>query len=95
MPPPEGFEWDEPKNQENISRRGISFQQAAKIFQGDILEWEDTREDYGEARMIVIGRSERHLLRVIYTQRGNRTRIISARKADKNDRRKYYNAFLR
>lgn len=89
------FEWDERKNRENIRRRGISFRQAVKIFQGDILEWEDTREDYGEIRMITIGRAERRLLRVIYTKRGNSTRIISARKVDKNDRQKYHNAFLR
>ena len=89
------FEWDPKKNLKNIRKRGISFRQATKIFTGDILEWEDTREDYGEIRMIAIGRFSRRLLRVIYTKRGNRTRIISARKADKNDRRKYYNAFLR
>ena len=89
------FEWDENKNRENIRRHGISFPQAAKIFKGNILEWEDTREDYGETRMIAIGRSERRLVRVVYTLRENRIRIISARKGDKNDRRKYYNAFLR
>ncbi len=89
------FDWDENKNQENIRRRGISFQRASKIFNGDVLEWEDTRKDYSERRMSTIGRAERRLLRVVYTKRGNKTRIISARKADKDDRQDYYNMFLR
>ena len=78
------FEWDENKSRENIRRRGISFWRAAKIFQGDILEWEDTREDYGETRSIAIGRSERRLVRVVYTLRENRIRIISARMTEEN-----------
>ena len=89
------FEWDENKNRINIEKHHVSFQRAAKIFEGDVLEWEDTLKDYGETRIIAIGRSEGRLLRVVYTQRGNKIRIISARKANKNDRRNYYNAFLR
>jgi uncharacterized protein len=75
------FEWDEHKNRENISRRGISFSRASQIFADDVLVWEDTRFDYGETRMIAVGQAGRRLLRVIYTQRGNKIRIISARKA--------------
>lgn len=89
------FEWDENKNRINIKKHHVSFSRAAKIFDGDVLEWEDTRKDYGETRIIAIGRSEGRLLRVVYTKRGNKIRIISARKANKNDRRNYYNAFIR
>jgi uncharacterized DUF497 family protein len=89
------FEWDENKNRINIENHHVSFSQAAKIFDGDVLEWEDTRKEYGETRIIAIGRSEGRLLRVVYTERGNKIRIISARKANKNDRRNYYNAFIR
>ena len=89
------FEWDENKNRINIEKHHVNFQRAAKIFEGDVLEWEETRRDYGETRIIAIGHSEGRLLRVVYTQRGNKIRIISARKANKNDRQNYYNAFLR
>jgi uncharacterized protein len=95
MPPPEGFEWDEVKNQLNIKNHHISFSRAAKIFSGDVLIEEDVRQDYGETRRIAIGRSEGRLLRVVYNPHGGNIRIISAKKADKDDRRDYYNAFLR
>jgi uncharacterized DUF497 family protein len=88
------FEWDEQKNQENQRKHHISFNRAIKIFSGDVLEWEDTRCDYGETRIIAIGRAERRLLRVVYTKRGPKIRIISARRANKNDRRDYYNTFF-
>jgi len=88
------FEWDENKNRINIEKHYVSFNRAAKIFSGNVLEWEDTRRDYGETRIIAIGRAEGRLLRVVHTKRGNRIRIISAKKANKDDRRNYYNAFL-
>ncbi len=89
------FEWDPKKNRENIEKHHVSFSRAVKIFKGDVLEWEDTLKDYGETRMIAIGRAERRLFRVVYTKRGNKIRMISARRAKRNDRRKYYNTFLR
>jgi uncharacterized DUF497 family protein/uncharacterized protein (DUF4415 family) len=68
------FEWDENKNQINIEKHHVSFQRASKIFGGDVLEWEDTSQEYGENRNIAIGRSERRLLRVVYTKRGTSQR---------------------
>ena len=89
------FEWDPDKNRENFRKHQVSFSRAAKIFQGDVLTWEDIKADYGEHRMIAIGRAERRLLRVVYTERGNRIRLISARRASRNDRQKYHDTFLR
>ena len=83
------FEWDDNKNRENIIKHGISFKRATKIFLGNVLEWIDNRYDYGEERIIALGRSERTSLYVVYTWRGNARRIISARRATKNERRKY------
>jgi uncharacterized DUF497 family protein len=83
------FEWDENKNQENIKKHGISFKRATKIFSGHVLEWIDNRYDYSEERIIAIGRSEQTILYVIYTWRGDTRRIISARRATKDERRKY------
>ncbi len=49
------FSWDPIKNQINITKHGISFFMAAKIFDGPSLEKEDTRQDYGETRIIALG----------------------------------------
>ena len=82
------FEWDERKNQRNIEKHGISFRRAATIFNGRVLQWEDNRKSYGEERRIAIGRTEARIC-VVYTLRNRNIRIISARKATKDERRKY------
>lgn len=92
---PAEFEWDPKKNQETIQRRGISLKRAMKIFNGPVVRWVDHRQDYGERRWVTVGRAEGRLMTVVYTIRGGKIRIISARKANKNERRKYYNAYLR
>ena len=83
------FEWDPIKNRINFTKHRISFSKAAKIFDGPRLEREDTRRDYGEIRIIALGRSERKILRVVYTRRNSVIRIITARKANKHDREEY------
>ena len=82
------FEWDPIKDQINFTNHGIRFSTAAKIFDGPILE-EDTRQDYGEIRIIALGRSEAGILYVVYTRRNSVIRIISARKANKDERAEY------
>ena len=85
------FEWDESKNQENKRLRGIDFTDVANIFLDPFyVEEEDTRQDYGEQRFKVIGEVNWQILVVIYTYRGEKNRIISARKAEPYERRKYY-----
>ena len=83
------FEWDPIKDQINFTNHNIRFSTAAKIFDGPILEEEDTRQDYGEPRIIVLGRSEGRILYVVYTRRNSVIRIISARKANKDERAEY------
>ena len=83
------FEWDPIKNRTNTTKHGIHFRTAAHIFDGPLLEEEDTRQDYDETRIIALGRSEAGILRVVYTWRNSVIRIISARKANKHERAKY------
>ena len=83
------FIWDPIKNRTNITKHGISFFTGAKIFDGPILEEEDTRQDYGEPRIIALGRSEGRILYVVYTRRNSVIRIISARKANRDERAEY------
>jgi hypothetical protein len=48
------FEWDDAKNEANLAKRGIDFDDAISIFDGRVLERVDTRRDYGETRIIAI-----------------------------------------
>ena len=87
------FEWNEAKNRSNQDKHGIGFEEAREIFERSVLMWEDTRHDYGEARYISVGEigdSVVVVLVVVHTPRGRRTRIISARKANARERKRYY-----
>ena len=83
------FEWDEEKAALNLSRHGIDFRDAARVFY-DInrIEWYDAAHSIDEDRYNTIGKV-RNVIFVVYTERRDRTRIISARKATPNERRMY------
>jgi hypothetical protein len=87
----ETFEWDDRKAVENRRRHRVSFEEATLAI-GDPLaiEWLDMREPYGEARAVLVGMSRGQLLTVVYTRRDERIRIISARKATRNEQDDYY-----
>ena len=87
----DALEWDAAKAAENWRRHGVSFQQAARALRGPFaIEWIDDREDYGEERINVLGMCEGVILHVTYTERGERTRIISARRATRHEQTHYY-----
>ncbi len=84
------FEWDEEKNKANVTKHGIAFEEAALIFRGITLTEMDVRQDYGEMREISIGSLPQQVVMVvIHTDRSGVTRIISARSANRAERRKY------
>lgn len=85
------FEWDEAKNQANIAKHGVSFEQEQQIFAGLVWTRVDERMDYGETRLISMGiLSQAAILVVAHTERTGATRIISARPANRKERRRYY-----
>jgi uncharacterized DUF497 family protein len=86
------YEWDAAKAAENRRRHGIDFADAiAAIEDPNRLEEIDTRFEYGEERIRVIGRTVGNILFVVTTQRGDRTyRIISARRATRHEQDRYY-----
>ncbi len=84
-----GFEWDAGKEQINVAKHGIDFIQASQVFKLPVLERVDTRKNYGEKRIIVLGEYDGVVLCVVYTRRHENRRIISAWKASKNDRQEY------
>ena len=84
------FEWDENKRLANIEKHGIDFADVVKVFEGFVHTYQDTRADYGEVRNVTIGLLNGLEVTVIHTARENRTRIISVRRARKEERRSYY-----
>lgn len=87
----DGFEWDPKKAAANVKKHKIDFQAARRVFD-DLFAYieEDTSEDYGEERRIAIGMVDDLLIAVVFTERGEQTRIISARKANSHEQRRYY-----
>ncbi|MGB2804745.1 MAG: BrnT family toxin [Candidatus Zixiibacteriota bacterium] len=85
------FEWDRNKAQQNIKKHGISFEEATTVF-GDPLSLtiRDPLHSIDDERFVVIGYSYKYrLLVVVHTERGNRIRIISARRATRQERKTY------
>lgn len=86
------IEWDDNKATINLKKHGISFKTAAKVFLDENRYFEiDMEHSDEEIRYKTIGRVGK-ILFVIYTERGEAKRIISARKADKDERRLYYDS---
>ena len=84
------FEWDENRNDENIARHGLFFEDADAIFDAPLLTEPDTRFDYGETRWVGIGLLGDTIVVVVYTYRGTDTiRIISLRGALTHERNRY------
>ncbi len=88
------FEWDPEKDARNFAKHGIRFDEAQMIFDGRVLTSTDNRADYGEERQISIGEIDGIItVVVVHTARSGRVRLISARLANRKERR-LYNAFI-
>ena len=85
------FEWDPVKAESNIRKHGVGFEEARLVFDDVFAAYSlDPGAAYGEDRFVITGMVEGVLLTVIYTERGARTRIISARKAMRHEQGEYY-----
>jgi uncharacterized protein len=85
------FEWDEQKRESNLAKHGVDFRDIPALFDGaDTLKFVDEREGYGETRIYCLGEIEGRIYAVAYTWRGENRRIISARRANDRERRKYH-----
>ena len=85
------FEWNPEKAAGNLAKHGVSFEEAATVF-GDPLGRivDDPRHSGGEPRHVLLGQSERQrLLAVMFAERAEGIRLISARKATRRERREY------
>ena len=85
------FEWDPEKATSNLAKHNVSFEEASTVF-GDPLGRivRDPRHSLGEQRFVLLGHSERQrLLTIMFTDRGEAIRLVSARKATRHERREY------
>lgn len=83
------FEWDEQKRQDTIKKHKVDMLYAALIFEGAVFTAVDDRQDYGETRNISVGEVDGDIFVVVHTPREGRTRLISAWKGGRDDRRNY------
>ena len=85
------FEWDPQKAESNIEKHGVSFEEASTVFRDTLsLTIDDPLHSIDEDRVVLIGMSNKNrLLVVVHTERGDNIRIISARKATKEERKNY------
>jgi len=88
------FDWDPARSDQNFARRGFDFSFAALVFAGAYVEADDTREDYGEHRVIALRLADRIPPTVVFTGRVAADgaivrRIISARVSSRKERRRY------
>jgi uncharacterized DUF497 family protein len=87
------FEWDDARNSANITKHEIDFEDAIGIFESSVLIRTDDRRDYGEVRVVAVGVVDNPELAVVYTVRGTRRRIISARRTKISERKAYREAY--
>jgi uncharacterized protein len=85
------FDWGEKKSTRNLAKHGVSFDEAASVFDDPLyLDFFDPEHSDSEHRYIRVGRSERRRILVVsYTERGSTIRLISARPATNKERQAY------
>lgn len=84
--------WHPHKREANLRKHGIDFLAACRIFDGPTVEFDDDHRDYGERRIGAFGEADGLVMFVVYTWRAGRRRLISARKAGRDEREAYRNA---
>jgi uncharacterized DUF497 family protein len=87
--------WDEPKRQSNIKDHGWDFEGCEAVFDHPVVTWEDDREAYGEQRINLLGFLSGRIVHVTYTERGEDLHVISLRRAEKHEIRRYQKAISR
>lgn len=84
------FEWDEAKRLTNLEKHGLDFADAQKVFESPTLDFPDDREDYGEERFLTLGLLDGRVVVVVNVLLEDSIRVISLRKADKDEQDIYY-----
>lgn len=85
------FEWDANKAKKNLRKHGVSFEEASTVFADPLAPTiDDPLHSEEEDRYVILGESQRRrLLVVVFTEREERMRIMSARVASRQERKQY------
>ena len=81
--------YDLSKNEKNIAERGISFERVAEFEWSSALIVEDSRKDYGEPRFQALGFIGKRLHALVFTPRVGQVHVISLRKANRREVKRY------
>ena len=81
--------FDPAKRDRTLAERGLDFARAIEVFADDELTIEDKRYDYSETRFFTAGYLDGRMIAVVWTPRGDTRHVISMRKANERERRKY------
>ena len=84
------FEWDEAKRLSNLRRYGFDFEDGEEIFAGETASDLDERFNYGERRFLTLGLLKGKVVAIAHTQIREVIRLISIRKASKNEEETYF-----
>ena len=87
------FTWDEAKRKTNLAKHGLDLADAKIVFSSATFTIEDDRFDYDEPRFITIGMLYGVVVVIAHTERNDEVRIISMRKATKNEQKIYFKGF--
>ena len=83
--------YDPAKREKTLAERGLDFADAEKIIDGPKYQFIDDRIDYGEERITTVGLLDERMIVVVWTQRDEGRHIISMRKANEREQRRYQN----
>lgn len=83
------FTWHEAKRKSNLTKHGLDFAQAGKVFSGTTFTFEDDRFDYGEQRFVTIGLLD-DVVVIVHIETAEEIRIISMRRANKHEQGLYF-----
>jgi uncharacterized DUF497 family protein len=81
--------YDPAKRAMTLAKRGLDFEHAAEVFAGLTITFQDDRFDYGEVRWVTYGFLRGRLVAVVWTQRGGDRHVISLRKCNDKEKKKY------
>ncbi len=89
------IDYDPAKREATLRDRGLDFDDAPEIFAGPYFQIEDDRADYGEVRWIRFGLLRRTMVVLVWTQRGEARRVISMRKCNAKEQKRYRDRLAR
>jgi len=85
--------YDAAKRRKTLEERGLDFEDASEVFAGETMDGPDDRWDYGESRIKTVGFLRGRMVIIIWTPRWGKHHIISMRKANDREQKKYRQRF--